>query len=500
MRLPETSGLSKLSADRWRALGAWLAELGVAEAYGRVAAVGGDLFEPACMPLRRWHLRRSGRPVDHAVRMFCADDPVTDDECRSALGPFTIDELCDAGLLVRRAPEDSGPHGDGGGLVSPFRLREHEGVQFFSDHLWHGGDAVMGAGPLTGALLRAATPKGSIESALDLGCGAGFVALSLARRAGRVVATDINPRAAGFVRANAALNGLSNIDVRTGDLFATVAGERFDRVACQPPFFPAPPDSAGTVYSQGGRRGDELPRRVLRGVGEHLSPGGRAVVIAEWPVLDDEPLADRVRAVVGPSMNLLLVEAEGPDVDVFCIGDTSYSHPDFGPEFRRKAIAMREHMEAIGVRGLRAALSVVEPAPAGAAGWTGTFEVADLTSGAVTPALIDSLVAARSLIHAGREALLGARLCLREGTVFASGKDDALLRVLFMKGGPISEIKLDRAAHRIVELVDGSPDGHAAAKRYAKESSGPRSAAMDRFASAVEKMLLAGILEVASRR
>ncbi len=499
--LPETSGFGAVSGERWRALGDLFRSLDVAQAYERVAAVGGGLFEPACMPLRRWHLRRSARPADHAARMFCVDDPVTETEAKSALGDTWFEELLGAGLLVRRASPE------GGDIVSPFRLREHDGVYFFSDHLWLGGDAVMGAGPLTGALLAAAAPSRKIDAALDLGCGAGLVALSLARHAGRVVATDINPRAAPFVRANAALNGLSNIDVRTGDLFAPVAGERFDVLACQPPFFPTPPDLAKQVYQQGGSRGDELALEVVRSAGAHLSPGGRAAVISEWPLVDDTPLTERLRAVIGGEMSLLVLEGEGPDADAFCISDNAYSHPDFGPEFREKAVRLREHMASLGIRGLRVALSILEPAgashigapsPSFGQGFTGSFEVSELSAGGEIAALVESQLAAHRLLHAGREAVLSAKLRLREGTVFASGKD-ALLRVIFAKGGPLSEVRLDRGAHRVIELCDTSPDGHAASKRFVKEASGPRSVAADRFAAAVEQLLRAGILEVAGR-
>lgn len=498
MALPDTGPLADLPAERWAALGARLRESELEAEYARVAAIGGDMFEPACKPLRAWQLRRSDRPVDRAIRLLCLEDPVTLPEAESALGDIRPSELLAAGLLER----------DGDQVASRLRLRAHDGLFFFADHLRHGGEAVMGAGPLTGLLLAAAMPGRPIDRALDLGCGAGVVALALARHAGSVVATDINPRALVLARVNAALNGIANIDFRTGDLYEPVRGERFDRIACQPPFFPAPPGFVVNTYSHGGHRGDEIPLRVLAGARDHLAPGGRCVSVAEWPVGGDEPLAERLRGVVSGEANLLVIEAEGPDIDAFCIGDTAFSHPDFGRAYAEAVVAQREHMEALGIRGLRAALAIVEPAGSGSAGaaartgaaahaggWTGTVEVADLLGSGVDATLIDRLMEARGVAHRGRDALLAARLRLREGTAFASGKEP-LLRVLFERGGPLSEIRLDRAAQRILEMVDASPSVQAAAKRFVKESSGPRGAATDRFCAAVEQALLAGILEV----
>src|SRR5262249_30280620 len=148
---------------------------------------------PAARPVRQWHLRRKGRPVDHAMRLLSFADTVTRDEADIALGAGLLDELAAVGLVVQ----------EGQGWASPFRLKTYDGIAFFADDLALGGEAVMGGGALTGVVLQAALAERRIGSALDLGCGAGLIALCLARRAARVVATDINPRALVLVRVNA---------------------------------------------------------------------------------------------------------------------------------------------------------------------------------------------------------------------------------------------------------------------------------------------------------
>ena len=77
---------------------------------------------------------------------------------------------------------------------------------------------------------------------LDMGTGSGICAVIAARHARRVVAVDINPAAVRCAKVNALLNHVEHkIDVRYGDLFAPVAGERFDVILFNPPFLRGAP-------------------------------------------------------------------------------------------------------------------------------------------------------------------------------------------------------------------------------------------------------------------
>ena len=76
---------------------------------------------------------------------------------------------------------------------------------------------------------------------LEVGTGTGFLALVAARRAARAVGTDINPEAIRALKINALLNRLEDrVDARQGDLFAPVAGEQFDLILFNPPYFSPP--------------------------------------------------------------------------------------------------------------------------------------------------------------------------------------------------------------------------------------------------------------------
>ena len=111
---------------------------------------------------------------------------------------------------------------------------------------------------------------------LDMGTGSGVCAVFAAKYARRVVAVDINAAAVRCAGINALLNHLEQkIDVRHGDLFAPVAGERFDLILFNPPFVQAAPqDDRDRAW-----RSKDVAERFAAGLGAHLRPGGSALVL-----------------------------------------------------------------------------------------------------------------------------------------------------------------------------------------------------------------------------
>jgi hypothetical protein len=145
----------------------------------------------------------------------------------------------------------------------------------------------------------------------------------------RVVAVDINERAARCARFNARVSGASNLDVVVGDLFEPVHGERFDLITANPPFVPSPLNTLG--FRDGGRSGEDIQKRIVAGLPDHLAPGGSAHMVTELGERDNEPLANRLRQwLAGAPMDIHILRlressatkyaighAKGDDYDVF---------------------------------------------------------------------------------------------------------------------------------------------------------------------------------------
>lgn len=116
-------------------------------------------------------------------------------------------------------------------------------------------------------------PSGSL---LEVGCGAGAVALLAARTGWRVTASDIDPVAVQATKANAARNGLV-VDAIESDLFLAVAGEKFDCIVFNQPFYHVPRAITAKERPLAAENG-VLHVRFMQQAAAHLKPGGKVVV------------------------------------------------------------------------------------------------------------------------------------------------------------------------------------------------------------------------------
>ncbi|WP_048056236.1 class I SAM-dependent methyltransferase [Pyrococcus sp. ST04] len=93
---------------------------------------------------------------------------------------------------------------------------------------------------------------------LDLGCGYGPIGIVASRFVKWVVMTDVNRRAVSIARKNLKLNHVKNAEVRLGNLYEPVRGEKFDSIITNPP-----------VHA-----GKEVLERIIREAPNYLTNGG----------------------------------------------------------------------------------------------------------------------------------------------------------------------------------------------------------------------------------
>jgi 16S rRNA (guanine1207-N2)-methyltransferase len=116
------------------------------------------------------------------------------------------------------------------------------------------------------ALLIESLQVGERDAVLDLGCGWGPIGIAAAALApaGRAWLVDPNPRAVEIAKQNAALNGLTNVEVLHGEGTEPVRGLLFDVIATNPPI----------------RAGKSVVFRLIEQAAACTKPGGSFYLVA----------------------------------------------------------------------------------------------------------------------------------------------------------------------------------------------------------------------------
>jgi hypothetical protein len=155
-------------------------------------------------------------------------------------------------------------------------------------------DFVLGVSSASSTLAQL-TVRNPVARALDLGTGCGVQSLHLARHAEQVVATDLNPRAVALAGMTAMINFV-DIDLRQGNLYEPVGGERFDLITSNPPYVMSPPSSGDPLtYREGTLAADGLVQRVIIDGADQLADGGLLQVLGNWAHVHGQDWTDRLR-------------------------------------------------------------------------------------------------------------------------------------------------------------------------------------------------------------
>lgn len=118
---------------------------------------------------------------------------------------------------------------------------------------------------------------------LEIGTGTGLIAITAAKRARMVIATDINLKALNCALNNIITNKAFNVELREGDLFEPVKDESFDLIIFNTPYLASSKDDEikGELDAawNGGVDGRMIIDRFLEDVKDYLNPDGRVQML-----------------------------------------------------------------------------------------------------------------------------------------------------------------------------------------------------------------------------
>ncbi|GAA0281070.1 class I SAM-dependent methyltransferase [Cryptosporangium japonicum] len=195
--------------------------------------------------------------------------------------PSSIVALMDAAGVLER---------DGDAWRSTVRFSSYDGELFVhsafpttaADSVFFGPDTYRMADAAAAHVSARTAP---VRRAVDIGCGTGAGAITVAKRASgaEVYAVDINDTALRYARVNAALAGANGVRPVRSDLLSGVDGE-FDLIVSNPPFMV---DPAGRAYRDGGGPGGHgLSLAILDAAATRLAPGGSLVLFSGVGIVD----------------------------------------------------------------------------------------------------------------------------------------------------------------------------------------------------------------------
>lgn len=416
-------------------------------------------------------------------RLFSHGDTLSLALVQNALGA-AFEAFVAAGLLAV----------DGRDVVATVVLQVHEQGFFASDrrerHRQGAPDFVLGVGGATRRIASLLPP--SEGAVLDLGCGCGVLGILAARTAERVVALDVNPRATAFTRFNAALNDCRNLEVLTGDLYAPVAGQRFDLIVCNAPYAVSP--TSTYLYRDGGA---DFCERLSRATPAMLADDGLALLALNWPARAGERWQARLAGwFAGAGCDLWLLSSEHYAPEDYA---RIWLHQQYGETIPPSALDtwLGSYRDA-GISELHGGFALLAR-PVGRAPWVEMRELPAL--GAAAGHGIRRVLAARDLAarHADAALLeLPLRPCAALDAIEQRepGTHGWTVRAVDLRArdGLRIALRVDPLAAELLGWCDGTRAVAAAAQAFAQARGLPADALLAALPALLRKLLDAGLI------
>ena len=379
------------------------------------------------------------------VQLFVLNVPVPIDLMREALAPLALETAERMGIVARE-----------GKVVRPLvRLVPHDELIIASDLRLVAGqeapnDHVPGVHRPTVTLARL-TVRTPVKRGLDLGTGNGVEAILMRPHVDHVVGSDVNARAIEFARFNGHLNRAPDIDWRVGSWFERMRGEKFDVIACNPPYVISP--ATQYIYRDSGMEGDSVSEQVVREVAAHLNEAGFGTITVSWAAEADDEEAKPVRRWVegtGCDAWILHYRTEDPLTTAKNWNEQDAVDPD---EYGKVLDEWLAYYERLGITGIAYGAVVlrrrtaprnwvrVDPLPGGRLDVASdhirrVFAAADaLQTLSDDVALLDMRFRVPAALRISRVTAVGSdggvvRVLLEEGVGFQAEVDDHIVNVL----------------------------------------------------------------------
>jgi hypothetical protein len=349
------------------------------------------------------HKTRVPNRLHTLMRWFVMGRAVEEKTAGDVIPPQILQLLLQAGLLVRQDDR----------LVAVARLLPFGDALTACDHAYESGedppaDVVLGPNAPAERLLRYSVRR-KVGSSLDMCCGGGIHALTLAGHSDTVVASDLNPRALAFARFNARLHGAENVEFVVGDGFSTVAGRRFDLIMSNPPFYLLP--ATDFLFRDNPVELDGFVRELARQAPRYLNEGGIFQMFFEWAEIEGQPWRERLAGwVAGSGCDVWVLRNYGMAPDEYCEERLRYGGP---AQTDRDVATLAQwaeyyaHHKVAAVGGGQIAMRK----RSGANNWVAMEEAPPNTS-ENSGDMVESFFSAQDRAEAGDETLLNAHLRL----------------------------------------------------------------------------------------
>lgn len=121
------------------------------------------------------------------------------------------------------------------------------------------------------------------DEVLEIGTGTGLITVVAAQKSRKVVATDINKHAVECALKNIIANRTYNVELKEGNLFEPVEGEKFDLILFNTPYLPTDEneklDGEVNAAFDGGLEGRETIDHFIEQIKDYLKENGRVQLV-----------------------------------------------------------------------------------------------------------------------------------------------------------------------------------------------------------------------------